>query len=91
MVDWEDVGYVLASQLRIQALRILRRKEVIPSKLAQMMERSRSTVSTLLKGLGQQGLVTCLNPERRKGRIYAITDIGREVLGRAERVLSEED
>ncbi len=89
MSSWEDVGYLLASRFRIETLKVLRGKETTPSQLAQSMERSRSTVSSLLRGLAEKGLVECLNPNQRKGRLYSITDKGKEALRKAESVLSE--
>jgi DNA-binding MarR family transcriptional regulator len=91
MSDWGDVGYLLASQLRVQILRALEERVITPSQLAQVLARSRSTTSTLLKGLRERGLVECLNPNQRKGRLYSITDKGREALRKAEGVVSQGD
>ncbi len=89
MTSWEDVGYLLASRLRVETLRILSAKETTPSQLAQVMERSRSTISSLLRGLAERGLAECLNPSQRKGRLYSATTKGKEALERAESVVSD--
>lgn len=47
-----------------------------PSELARRLERKPSDVSRSLNRLSKKGLVTCLNPKRRKGRIYAVTETG---------------
>jgi DNA-binding transcriptional ArsR family regulator len=91
MADWDDVGYVLASKHRIEALRVLSRGETTPSQLASVLEKSRSTVSSLLRALSDKKVVECLNPSQRKGRLYSITDKGRDILQRAEKILSGEE
>ncbi len=91
MTGWEDVGYLLASRLRVETLKVLEDRKSTPSNLAQTLEKSRSTISSLLKGLTERELVQCLNPAQRKGKLYAITDKGKDVLQKTESVLSEEE
>jgi DNA-binding MarR family transcriptional regulator len=51
-----------------------------PSELAEYLDRNPSDISRTLTELSKQGLVVCLNPNRRKGRIYALTKLGTDTL-----------
>jgi len=79
MKRWEDVGYVLASEVRTHLMRLLDTHQSTPTQLAELLKVSRSTVSTALKDLAKRGLVECLTPEQRKGRLYAVTALGKKI------------
>ncbi len=50
-----------------------------PTELAQLIARRPNHVSFYLKGLQENGLVQCLDPTARKGRLYAPTALADEV------------
>jgi len=78
--DWDEVGYVISSRYRVDVLRRLADSPAPPSKIAEDTDSATSHVSRALSDLREQGLVDLLVPEsRQKGRIYGITDYGREV------------
>ncbi|MGL6299115.1 MAG: MarR family transcriptional regulator [Methanobacteriaceae archaeon] len=52
----------------------------IPSTIAKATDIRISHVSRTLKGLKEIKLVECLNEEANQGRIYTITEKGKEVL-----------
>lgn len=61
-------------------------KSKIPTELAQETGTKWWHVSRILKRLEKRGLVRCLNPKARVGKLFGITEIGREI----RRILQEE-
>jgi DNA-binding MarR family transcriptional regulator len=78
--DWEVIGYVVSSTYRVQVLEQLSDSPAPPSTIADETGCAISHVSRALQDLREHGLVDLLVPEdRKKGRIYGITDEGREI------------
>jgi len=49
--------------------------------LAQETSRQQdSSIARCLRGLEKEGIVKCLFPEKKKGRIYALTKDGGEII-----------
>lgn len=53
-----------------------------PSEMGRLLDLTPPEVSRGLSDLSGKGLVRCLNPSRRKGRIYAVTKLGATTLKR---------
>jgi len=78
--NWEIIGYVVSSKYRVIVLERLIESPAPPSSIARDASCTVSHVSRALQELREHGLVDLLVPEsRKKGRIYGITDKGREV------------
>jgi DNA-binding MarR family transcriptional regulator len=78
--DWGVVGYVVSSKYRVVVLERLSESSAPPSTIASDADCSVSHISRALQELRSRGLVDLLVPEsRKKGRIYGITDEGREI------------
>ena len=77
---WDDISYVISSRYRIATLRRLPDGPATPSLIADETDLSIAHVSRALQELRDADLVTLLVSEnRRKGRVYGITDEGLEV------------
>ena len=77
---WDDISYVISSRYRIATLRRLSDGPANPSLIADETDLSIAHVSRALQELRDADLVTLLVSEnRRKGRVYGITDEGLEV------------
>ncbi len=76
----DDLGYLIASSISRKVLHALKLGYETPTSLSKFLKISLSNVSTKLSELKKRGLVSCINPERRKGRIYVITRKGRFLL-----------
>ncbi|PSP85563.1 transcriptional regulator [Halobacteriales archaeon QS_6_64_34] len=77
---WDDISYVISSRYRIATLRRLADGPATPSLIADETDLSIAHVSRALQELRDAELVTLLVSEnRRKGRVYGITDEGLEV------------
>ena len=74
---WDDISYVISSRYRIETLRRLSDGPATPSLIADETDLSIAHVSRALQELREAELVTLLVSEnRRKGRVYGITDEG---------------
>ncbi|GGN88317.1 MULTISPECIES: MarR family transcriptional regulator [Haloarcula] len=77
---WDEVSYVISSRYRVETLRRLAEGPATPSLIADETELSIAHVSRALQELRDAGLVTLLvSEDRRKGRVYGITDPGLDV------------
>lgn len=78
--DWGEIGFVVSSTYRVRVLQRLADSPAPPSTIATDTDCAVSHVSRALQDLRERGLVDLLVPEsRKKGRIYGITDSGREI------------
>lgn len=75
--NWDRIGHILASTYREQTLRALADQPQTPSQLAERCSEDIANISRALSDLRERDLVTLLVPEeRKKGRIYGLTDEG---------------
>ena len=75
-----EISYVTISKNRTKVMKSLYNQVKIPSKIAKDTGILTNHVSSLLGKLKQHGLVECINPEVRKGRLYRLTDKWEKVL-----------
>lgn len=80
MQDWDLVSFVSSSEPRLKILVHLSKQGSTPTNMANLYFIPISRVSTALKELMERGLVECLTPERRKGKIYKATARGESVV-----------
>jgi DNA-binding transcriptional ArsR family regulator len=84
---WEEIGFVISSRYRIAVLRRLADGPATPSQIATDSKLSISHISRALHRLRERELVELLVPEdRKKGRVYGITEQGSKIW---ERIQSE--
>jgi DNA-binding MarR family transcriptional regulator len=84
--DWELAGYVISSEGRFKALESLAERNYTPKQLATRLGIGLTHMSYTLTSLGRRGLVECLNPKSKKGRIYGITELGRRIFSLASKI-----
>lgn len=75
-------GFVISSSYRKMVLLELSKSPQIPTNIARRLNINVNHVSRALSQLNSKGLVRCINPEERKGRVYILTELGRKVLNR---------
>lgn len=80
---WERVGFILHAPLRARVLRALAAPKT-PTQLARELKVDRPSASRALLELEGKGLVACLTPGARKGRLYRRTPLGNRVLKHAD-------
>ncbi len=91
MSKWDLVSFVMASKPRLQVLVNLREKVSTPTELTRKIGIPISRTSSILKELTEKELVECLTPDRRKAKIFKITDKGNEVIDLVDEIISEDD
>jgi len=81
--NWDDISFVISSQYRVAVLRRLADGPATPSRIANDSDLGIAHISRALQGLQDRELVALLvSEERRKGRVYGISDRGSEVWNR---------
>lgn len=83
--DWDDISYVISSGYRVAVLERLASGPATPSQIATDTDHAIAHVSRALQGLRERSLVELLvSEERKKGRVYGITDAGAGVWEKME-------
>ncbi|AQL44783.1 transcriptional regulator (plasmid) [Halorientalis sp. IM1011] len=86
--DWNEVSFVISSQYRVAVLRRLSEGPATPSQIATDADLGIAHISRALQGVRERDLVELLvSEDRRKGRVYGITEEGSQVW---EQIESEE-
>jgi len=79
-MDWDIFSYVYRSKERTSILIALVGKKLTPTKISELTDLHKSNVSRSLKALEEKGLVQCLTPDEKVGRLFVLSDIGIEVV-----------
>jgi len=77
-VEWELYGWVMRGNQRRKVLRVLN-KPRLPAELRNEAEMSLTNVSKTLKSFEAKGIVKCLTPQNRTGKIYGLTERGKQL------------
>jgi DNA-binding MarR family transcriptional regulator len=77
---WDHLGFIQSSKYRVAVLEALDEKPRAPSTIADRTDIGISHVSRALREMRERDIVDLLVPEqRKKGRIYGLTDEGHDV------------
>ena len=75
-----EISYVKISANRTKVLKCLEGKKVmIPTEISKQTGIISNHISENLNNLRDHGLLECINPEARKGRLYRLTEKGESV------------
>lgn len=74
------VSYVKISKYREKTLKSIGNNVKIPTKIAKDSGIRTNHISKVLTELKGKEIVECINEEARKGRLYRLTETGKEVL-----------
>lgn len=78
-MKWTTYSFVIRGRTRKRIFLALE-NPMTPSKIAGELKLSTTHVSRALKELSDKGLVKCLTPAEKFGRIYHLTGAGRNLL-----------
>ena len=78
-------SYVQISKYREKTLKSIGDEVKIPTHIAQDSGIRTNHISKVLSELKSKDIVECINEEARKGRLYRLTDTGKEVLETIEK------
>ena len=73
-------SYVQISKYREKTLKSIGDDVKIPTNIARDSGIRTNHISKVLRELKSKEIVECINEEARKGRLYRLTDTGKEVL-----------
>lgn len=83
--DWDLIGYIISSKYRALVLKQLSKGPSTPSQISEETGQEIASISHSLTKLRNRDCVELLVPEdRRKGRVYRLTDKGQEILEHME-------
>jgi predicted transcriptional regulator len=78
--EWDEISFVISSRYRTATLKRLSEGPATPSQIASDVEMGIAHVSRALQELRDESLVNLLvSDDRKKGRVYGITDQGEAV------------
>ena len=77
-------SYVQISKYREKTLKSLGDEVKIPTHIAKDSGIRTNHISKVLSELKSKDIVECINEEARKGRLYRLTDTGKDVLDNIE-------
>ncbi|MBA7585156.1 hypothetical protein ES708_27126 [subsurface metagenome] len=78
-MDWNLVGFIKASKYRRNILFELEKGRKTPLELSTTLNMYISHISKSLKELTEKKIIVCLTPKQRKGKIYSLTELGRQI------------
>ncbi len=84
-MNWENAGILKASPNRLKILELLSKFSMTPKEIAEQSKLHLSQVSRGLREMEKRNMVRCMTPNLKRGRIYAVTEKGREALKIAEK------
>lgn len=83
--DWDQIGFIISSKYRMAVLGQLIENPSTPSSIASGTGLPITHISRALRALRERSLVELLvSKEKRKGRIYGITEKGKRLWQRIE-------
>lgn len=77
-MDYNKLSYVLRSKNR-QRMLIAMDKIKMPSQLKKELKMEDSNVARTLRDLKKEGIVKCLTPNQKMGRLYTLTPVGEKI------------
>ena len=83
-MDWKKYGYVLSSTYRQKIVLSLKKGPKTPKQISIESRLRLSHVSSTLKDLSNSDIVKCLTPDLKKGKIYGLTEDGKEIAEKIE-------
>ena len=86
MNDWDLISFVKSSDKRLRILSMLKNSVFTPSDISTNLSIPISHVSSTLSELMENKIVICLTPERRKTKLFKITDKGIKVLSKIDEI-----
>jgi predicted transcriptional regulator len=84
-MSWKDASYILASKYR-RAIILKLDSPKTPTILAKHVDLNLANVSRSLTELEKKGLVICLTPKQRVGKIYSLTKKGKYVIEKIKKM-----
>ena len=79
MEGLEFAGFILRSKYRREVFKLLD-NPIMPSQIAKKLSIRLTYITRELRFLREKGLIECLNPDERVGRLYQLTNKGKKLM-----------
>lgn len=79
IIMWETIGFIASSKYRESIFLELNLNRRTPKELSELTNIAMPNVTRALKELETKGLVECINPDFKRGRMYGSTELGLQV------------
>ena len=76
------VSLLKSSEYRLKIAQAIGNNTLTPSEIANKINIRLNHVSLFLKELKENKMVKCLNEESRKGRLYELTELGKNAINK---------
>ena len=83
-MDWKTYSFVIRGRYRRRIVLALK-VERTPTQIAKLTEINVSHVSRALSELKGRGIVECITPKENSGKIYRLTEKGKEIKDHIEK------
>jgi len=77
-IDWELYSWVMRGKQRRLVVKALN-KQRIPTEIKDETKLSLTHVSKVLKAFKEKKLVICLTPAAKRGKVYQLTTVGKQI------------
>ncbi|MGL6298916.1 MAG: MarR family transcriptional regulator [Methanobacteriaceae archaeon] len=84
------LSYVRRSQHRSKVLLAINDDVLMPSDISKKLNIRPTHISRALKGLKEEKIVVCLNEEEIRGRLFKVTELGKEVIKEMNKIKIDE-
>lgn len=84
-MSWNDVSYVIASKTR-RAIILKLETPRTPTYLAKDLDLNLANISRAISELEDRGIVICLTPKQKVGKIYSLTKKGKDVISKMKKM-----
>ena len=74
------ISLLKSSEYRLKIIKAIGKDTITPSEIANKIGIRLNHVSMFLKELKENNLVKCLNEDTRKGRLYELTELGKNAI-----------
>ena len=76
------ISLLKSSVYRLKIIKAIGKDTITPSEIAEKIGIRLNHVSMFLKELKENNLVKCLNEDTRKGRLYELTEVGKNAISK---------
>jgi predicted transcriptional regulator len=84
-MSWNDVSYVIASKTRKSLIARLETPRT-PTFLAKELDLNLANISRAITELEDKGIVVCLTPKQKVGKIYSLTKKGKDIISKIQKM-----
>ena len=76
------ISMLKSSEYRFKIIKAIGKDTITPSEIAEKIGIRLNHVSMFLRELKENNLVKCLNEDTRKGRLYELTELGKNAINK---------